>query len=52
MPVQSRHDALVRRAWLLNIGRLLQAEYSAVEPPVSEPLAALLEKLETGENAH
>ena len=52
MPVQSRHDALVRRTWLLNIGRLLQTEYSAVAQPVSERLAALLEKIETGENEH
>jgi hypothetical protein len=52
MPVRSHHDALVRRAWLLNIGRLLQTEYSAVELPVSERLAALLEKIETGENEH
>ena len=49
MPIQSRHD-LVQRAWLLNIGRLLQTEYSAVELPVSKRLDALLEKIETGKS--
>jgi hypothetical protein len=52
MPVQSRHDARVRRGQLLIIGQLLQTEYSAVQPPVSEHLAALLKKIETCENEH
>jgi hypothetical protein len=47
MPAQSHHDALVRRAWLMAIGQLLQTEYGAVEPPVSQRLSALLKKIET-----
>jgi hypothetical protein len=52
MPARSRQDALVRRAQLVTIGQLLQTEYTAVELPVSERLAALLEKIEMGENEH
>jgi hypothetical protein len=41
-PRQEREDILARRPWLLAIGQSLQAEYSAVEQPVPERLAALL----------
>jgi hypothetical protein len=41
-PRQEREDILARRPWLLAIGPSLQAEYSAVEQPVPERLAALL----------
>jgi hypothetical protein len=35
-----------RRAWLLEIGRRLQAEYDAVAEPVPERLTELLRQLE------
>jgi hypothetical protein len=41
-----RPDVLPRKPWLLAIGRLLAAEYTAVREPVPERLAALLKKLE------
>jgi hypothetical protein len=41
---QEREDILARRPWLLAIGQSLQAEYSAVEQPVPERLAALLKQ--------
>jgi hypothetical protein len=42
---QEREDILARRPWLLAIGQSLQAEYSAVEQPVPERLAALLKQV-------
>jgi hypothetical protein len=41
---QEREDILARRPWLLAIGQSLQAEYSTVEQPVPERLAALLKE--------
>jgi hypothetical protein len=42
----ARPDILPRKPWLLAIGRVLAAEYTAVREPVPERLAALLKKLE------
>jgi hypothetical protein len=42
----ARPDVLPRKPWLLAIGRVLAAEYTAVREPVPERLAALLRKLE------
>ena len=42
----ARPDILTGRPWLLAIGRVLAAEYTAVREPVPERLAALLRKLE------
>jgi hypothetical protein len=41
-----RPNVLSRKAWLLAIGRLLAAEYTAAREPAPERLAALLKKLE------
>ena len=41
----ARPDVLPRKPWLLAIGRVLAAEYTAVREPVPERLAALLRKL-------
>ena len=38
-------------AWLLNIGQLLRVEHAAVEHPVSQRLAALLERLKAAEGS-
>jgi hypothetical protein len=43
----ARPDVLPRKPWLLAIGRVLAAEYTAVREPVPERLAALLRKLES-----
>lgn len=43
-PAEQREDILARTPWLLAIGQWLQAEYSAVEQPVPERLAALLKQ--------
>jgi len=42
----ARPDILPRKPWLLAIGRVLAAEYTAVREPVPDRLAALLKKLE------
>jgi hypothetical protein len=42
----ARPDVVPRKPWLLAIGRVLAAEYTAVREPVPERLAALLKKLE------
>src|SRR4029450_9106886 len=41
-----RPDVLPRKPWLLAIGRVLAAEYTAVPEPVPAPLAALLTELD------
>ncbi len=45
----ARPDVLPRKPWLLAIGRVLAAEYTAVREPVPERLAALLRKLEAAD---
>jgi len=42
----ARPDVLPRKPWLLAIGRVLAAEYTAVREPVPGRLAAFLRKLE------
>ncbi len=46
MRAPERRDVLAGTKWLLTIGQQLRAEYPAVEEPVPERLAALLEQVE------
>jgi hypothetical protein len=42
----ARPDILTRKPWLLALGQVLRGEYSEIEQPVPERLAALVKKLE------
>jgi hypothetical protein len=43
----ARPDILTRQPWLLALGQVLRGEYTEVEQPVPERLAALVKKLES-----
>jgi hypothetical protein len=45
-PQSEQRRMPARTAWLLEIGRRLRAEYTAVQEPVPERLAALIKQLE------
>ena len=47
MRAPERRDVLAGTKWLLTIGQQLRAEYPAVEGPLPERLAALLQRVET-----